>query len=199
MTFFEETSPMTLASLVRPAATAALLGLFVTVAAHAQTVKLATTAGDIVIELDAAKAPKTADNFLQYVKAGQYNGTIFHRVIENFMIQGGGMTPDMNEKTTRAPIPLESRNGLTNQRGTIAMARTPDPNSATAQFFINLKDNEFLNADKARDGNGYAVFGKVVKGMEVVDKIRAVKTGDKAGHQNVPIEPIVIKQATLEK
>lgn len=182
-----------------PTVAAAVLAACTTLAAHAQKVKLATTAGDIVVELDAAKAPKTVDNFVQYVKAGHYNGTIFHRVIDNFMIQGGGMTPDMNEKTTRAPIPLESRNGLTNQRGTIAMARTPDPNSATAQFFINLKDNEFLNADKARDGNGYAVFGKVIKGMEVVDKIRTAKTGDKAGHQNVPIEPIVIKQATLEK
>jgi peptidyl-prolyl cis-trans isomerase A (cyclophilin A) len=199
MSSFEETLPMTLASFVRPAAAAVLLGLFATVGAHAQTVKLATTAGDIVVELDAAKAPKTVDNFLQYVKAGQYNGTVFHRVIENFMIQGGGMTPDMHEKPTRAPIPLESRNGLTNVRGTLAMARTSDPNSATAQFFINVKDNEFLNADKARDGNGYAVFGKVVKGMDVVDKIRTAKTGNKAGHQNVPIEPIVIKQATVEK
>jgi peptidyl-prolyl cis-trans isomerase A (cyclophilin A) len=190
---------MTLASLVRPLTAAVLLGVCATFAAHAQKVKLVTTAGDIVVELDAAKAPKTVDNFLQYVKAGQYNGTVFHRVIENFMIQGGGMTADMLEKATRAPIPLESRNGLTNVRGTIAMARTSDPNSATAQFFINVKDNDSLNADKARDGNGYAVFGKVVKGMEVVDKIRTAKTGDKAGHQNVPIEPIVIKQATVEK
>lgn len=178
---------------------AAMLTLCAAFAAHAQKVKLATTAGDIVVELDAAKAPKTVENFLQYVKSGHYDGTIFHRVIDNFMIQGGGMTADMNEKPTRAPIPLESRNGLLNVRGTIAMARTPDPNSATAQFFINVNDNEFLNADKARDGHGYAVFGKVVEGMEVVDKIRTVKTGDKAGHRNVPIEPIVIKQATLEK
>jgi peptidyl-prolyl cis-trans isomerase A (cyclophilin A) len=173
--------------------------LSASVAAHAQKVKLATSAGDIVIELDAAKAPKTVDNFLQYVKSGHYNGTIFHRVIDNFMIQGGGMTPDMGEKPTRAPIPLESRNGLANQRGTLAMARTMDPNSATAQFFINVKDNDFLNAAQSRDGNGYAVFGKVVSGMEVIEKIRTVPTGNKGGHQNVPLEPVVIKQATVEK
>ena len=163
--------------------------------ALAQKVRLATSAGDIVVELDAAKSPKTVANFLEYVKSGHYNGTIFHRVIENFMIQGGGMKPDMKEKETRAPIPLESRNGLTNQRGTIAMARTPDPNSATAQFFINVKDNDFLNQAQARDGNGYAVFGKVVQGMDVVDKIRATPTG--AG--DVPLQQVVIRQATVEK
>ena len=164
-------------------------------AAFAQKVRLQTSMGDIVVELDAAKAPKSVANFVQYVKAGHYDGTIFHRVINNFMIQGGGMSPDMKEKETRAPIPLESRNGLTNQRGTVAMARTPDPNSATAQFFINVKDNDFLNQAQARDGNGYAVFGKVVEGMDVVDKIRAVPTG--AG--DVPTQPVVIKKATLEK
>jgi peptidyl-prolyl cis-trans isomerase A (cyclophilin A) len=163
--------------------------------ALAQKVRLSTTAGDIVVELDAAKAPKSVANFLQYVKAGHYDGTIFHRVIPNFMIQGGGMTPDMKEKETRPAIPLESRNGLTNQRGTIAMARTPDPNSATAQFFINVKDNDFLNQAQARDGNGYAVFGKVIEGMDVVDKIRVVPTGP----GDVPTEPIVIKKATVEK
>jgi peptidyl-prolyl cis-trans isomerase A (cyclophilin A) len=163
--------------------------------ALAQKVRLATSAGDIVVELDAAKAPKTVANFLEYVKAGHYNGTIFHRVIENFMIQGGGMTTDMKEKETRPPIPLESRNGLTNQRGTVAMARTQDPNSATAQFFINVKDNDFLNQDKARDGNGYAVFGKVVQGMDVVDKIRASPTGA----SDVPLQQVVIKKATVEK
>ena len=168
-------------------------------AAHAQKVKFVTSAGDIVVELDATKAPKTVDNFVQYVKAGHYNGTIFHRVIPNFMIQGGGMTPDMSEKATRAPIPLESRSGLSNQRGTLAMARTNDPNSATAQFFINVKDNDFLNAAQSRDGNGYAVFGKVISGMDVVDKIRVVPTGNKGPHGDVPLEPIVIKQATLEK
>jgi peptidyl-prolyl cis-trans isomerase A (cyclophilin A) len=164
-------------------------------AAFAQKVRLATSAGDIVIALDAQKAPKTVANFLQYVKAGHYDGTIFHRVIGNFMIQGGGMTADMKEKETRPPIPLESKNGLTNQRGTVAMARTPDPDSATAQFFINVKDNDFLNQAQARDGNGYAVFGKVVEGMDVVDKIRAVPTGP----GDVPLQPIVIKKTTVEK
>ena len=181
------------------AAAVMAVALGANVSAHAQKVKLATSAGDIVIELDAAKAPKTVENFVEYVKAGHYNGTVFHRVIENFMIQGGGMTADMKEKTTRAPIALESRNGLNNERGSVAMARTGDPNSATAQFFINVKDNEFLNAAKARDGNGYAVFGKVVAGMDVVDKIRNVPTGNKGPHENVPIEPVTIKQATLEK
>lgn len=163
--------------------------------AQAQKVKLATTAGDIVVELDAAKAPKSVDNFLQYVKAGHYNGTIFHRVIPNFMIQGGGMTADRAEKTTRPPIPLESRNGLVNTRGTIAMARTSNPNSATAQFFINVKDNDFLNAAQSPDGNGYAVFGKVISGMDVVDKIRVAPTGP----GDFPKDPVVIKQATVEK
>jgi peptidyl-prolyl cis-trans isomerase A (cyclophilin A) len=163
--------------------------------ALAQKVKLETTAGIIVVELDAAKAPKTVDNFLQYVNSGYYNGTVFHRVINNFMIQGGGMTADLKEKPTRPPIGLESRNGLTNQRGTIAMARTNDPNSATAQFFINVKDNDFLNQAQARDGNGYAVFGKVVEGMDVVDRIRAVPTGP----GDVPLTPEVIKKATVEK
>ena len=169
------------------------------IVAQAQKVKLATSAGDIVIEVDATKAPKSAENFVQYVKAGHYDGTIFHRVIDNFMIQGGGMNADMQERPTRAPIPLESRNGLNNVRGTVAMARTMDPNSATAQFFINLKDNAFLDAAQSRDGNGYAVFGKVVSGMDVVDKIRAVRTGNKGPHQNVPVEPVTIKKATLEK
>jgi peptidyl-prolyl cis-trans isomerase A (cyclophilin A) len=184
-------------STLRTLAVAAVAGA--AVLAHAQTVKLATSAGDIVIQLDAAKAPKSVENFVAYVKAGHYDGTIFHRVIDNFMIQGGGMTADMKEKPTRAPIPLESRNGLVNARGTIAMARTMDPNSATAQFFINVKDNDFLNAANARDGNGYAVFGKVVSGLEVVDKIKVVATGNRGPHQNVPLEPVVIKRATVEK
>jgi peptidyl-prolyl cis-trans isomerase A (cyclophilin A) len=155
--------------------------------------------GDIVVQLDREKAPKTVDNFLQYVKAGHYDGTIFHRVIPTFMIQGGGMTPDMKEKATRPAIPLESRSGLLNERGTMAMARTMDPNSATSQFFINVKDNEFLNADKARDGNGYAVFGKVISGMDVVDKIRVVPTGSKGPHDDVPATPVIIQKATVEK
>jgi len=177
------------------AAGIAVFALCASGAALAQKVRLSTSAGDIVVELDAAKSPKSVANFLEYVKAGHYNGTIFHRVIENFMIQGGGMTADMKEKETRPPIPLESRNGLTNQRGTLAMARTSDPNSATAQFFINVKDNDFLNQAQARDGNGYAVFGKVVQGMDVVDKIRVSPTGP----GDVPLQPIVIKKATLEK
>jgi len=167
--------------------------------ALAQKVRLATSAGDIVVELDPAKAPKSVENFLQYVKDGHYNGTVFHRVIENFMIQGGGMTPDLKQKPTRAPIPLESRAGLDNARGTLAMARTSDPNSATAQFFINVKDNDFLNAARSPDGNGYAVFGKVVAGMDVVDKIRMVRTGNKGPYQNVPVEAVTINQATVEK
>jgi len=166
--------------------------------ALAQKVKLATSEGDIVIELDREKAPKSVDNFMQYVKSGHYEGTIFHRVIDGFMIQGGGFTPDMNQKPTRGPIPLEARNGLNNVRGTVAMARTSVPDSATAQFFINLKDNAFLDAANSRDGNGYAVFGKVISGMEVVDKIKAMPTGNKGPHQNVPVNPILIRKATLE-
>lgn len=182
-----------------PALAALSFTLLAAPAALAQKVKLATSMGDIVIALDPAKAPKTVDNFLQYVKAGHYDGTVFHRVIPNFMIQGGGMTADLKEKPTRPPIPLEARNGLVNARGTVAMARTMDPNSATAQFFINVNDNAFLNADQARDGNGYAVFGKVVAGMDVVDKIRNVPTGTKGMHDDVPTQPVTIKQATVEK
>ena len=173
------------------------LTLATSLAAHAQKVKLATSAGDIVLELDAAKAPKTVANFVEYVKAGHYNGTVFHRVIDGFMIQGGGMTADMKEKPTRAPIPLEAANGLTNATGTIAMARTSDPNSATSQFFINVKNNDMLNAAPGKDG--YAVFGKVVSGMDVVDKIRVVPTGNKGMHQNVPTMPVTINKATVEK
>lgn len=177
------------------ASTTALL----TLAAQAQNVRLNTNQGDIVLQLDAAKAPKTVANFVEYVKAGHYNGTIFHRVIDGFMIQGGGMTPDMKEKATRAPIPLESRNGLSNARGTIAMARTSVPDSATAQFFINVKDNGFLDAARSPDGNGYAVFGKVVEGLDVVDKIRKVPTTTKPPHGDVPVQAVVINKATIEK
>ncbi|WP_198971998.1 peptidylprolyl isomerase [Xylophilus sp. ASV27] len=158
-------------------------------------VKLSTSMGDIVLELDQAKAPKTVDNFLQYVRDKHYDGTIFHRVIPDFMIQGGGFTPDMQQKPTRAPIALETT-GLKNERGTIAMARTGNPNSATAQFFINVKDNANLNPPSP-DGYGYAVFGKVVSGMDVVDKIRAVGTGNKGPHQNVPLTPVSITSATV--
>jgi peptidyl-prolyl cis-trans isomerase A (cyclophilin A) len=175
------------------------LALFTAPQAMAQTVKLATSMGDIVLELDAAKAPKTVDNFVKYVKAGHYDGTVFHRVIPNFMIQGGGMTADIKEKPTRPPIPLEARNGLDNVRGTVAMARTGIPDSATSQFFINVKDNDMLNAANARDGNGYAVFGKVVSGMDVVDKIRNVATASKGPHDDVPTTPVLIKKATVEK
>jgi peptidyl-prolyl cis-trans isomerase A (cyclophilin A) len=175
------------------------LGLALSSAALAQKVRLATSKGDIVIELDAAKAPKSVDNFTQYVKAGHYDGTIFHRVIGNFMIQGGGMDAGMKEKPTRPPIPLESRNGLSNKVGTVAMARTNVPDSATSQFFINVKDNNFLDQANSQDSNGYAVFGKVVEGMDVVEKIRSVPTSNRGMHQNVPTEPVLINKATLEK
>lgn len=162
-------------------------------------VVLETSMGRIVVELDAAKAPKTVANFLGYVKSGHYDGTVFHRVIPGFMIQGGGMTADMGEKKTGAPIPNEADNGLKNERGTLAMARTSDPNSATAQFFINTVDNKFLNhSGKTMQGWGYAVFGKVVEGMETVDKIAGVKTGNKGPYQNVPVEPVTIVKATVQ-
>ena len=162
------------------------------------TVLLETSSGDILVELFADKAPKTVANFLQYVDDGFYTNTIFHRVIPGFMIQGGGMDADMKEKLTRGPIPLEAGNGLKNDRGTIAMARTREPNSATAQFFVNVVDNFGLNAPQP-DGNGYAVFGKVVQGMDTVDKIRGVATTNKGMYQNVPATPIVINSATLVK
>jgi peptidyl-prolyl cis-trans isomerase A (cyclophilin A) len=168
-------------------------------AASAQKVRLATSVGDIVIELEPDKAPKTVANFLQYVRSGHYDGTIFHRVIDGFMIQGGGYKVDLSEKPTRPPIVLESRNGLSNQRGTVAMARTGIPDSATSQFFINVADNVMLDQAKARDGQGYAVFGRVVQGMEVVDKIRAVPTRSAGEHENLPVTPVTIRKATVEK
>ena len=164
-----------------------------------KTVEMTTSAGVLKIALDDAKAPKSVANFLEYVNAGHYDGTVFHRVIPSFMIQGGGMTADMKEKPTRAPIPLESKNGLGNARGTLAMARTGNPNSATSQFFVNVQDNDRLNAANSPDGNGYAVFGKVVSGMDVVDKIREVPTGSKGGHNDVPLTPVTIIKVTLEK
>ncbi|HLE59903.1 MAG TPA: peptidylprolyl isomerase [Thermoanaerobaculaceae bacterium] len=160
-------------------------------------VKLETTQGTIVIELDAAKAPITVGNFLDYVKSGFYDGTVFHRVIPSFMIQGGGFAANMEQKSTREPIVNESANGLVNTRGTVAMARTADPNSATSQFFINLVNNEGLDKGKAQDRVGYCVFGKVVKGMSVVDAIAAVKTGTVGGYQDVPVQPVVIKKASV--
>ncbi len=162
--------------------------------AWADKVRLATSMGDIVIELDAQKAPKSVANFEQYVKEGHYDGTVFHRVIPNFMVQGGGMLPNLKEKPTHKPIPLESHNGLTNLKGTVAMARTNEPNSATAQFFINVQDNPFLD-----QGDGYAVFGHVVSGMDVVEKIKQVETTTKGPYENVPVTPVLIKKATLEK
>jgi peptidyl-prolyl cis-trans isomerase A (cyclophilin A) len=181
-----------------PAAVLAALLLASPLMAWAQKVRLATSAGDIVLELDREKAPKTVDNFLKYVKAGHYDGTIFHRVIDNFMIQGGGMTADLKEKPVGAPIPLEARGGLVNQRGTVAMARTSVPDSATAQFFINVRDNNFLDAANARDGHGYAVFGKVTAGMDVVDKIKGTPTANSGPYQNVPVTPVIIRKASLE-
>jgi peptidyl-prolyl cis-trans isomerase A (cyclophilin A) len=163
-----------------------------------QRVRLDTDMGSITLELDAAKAPITVRNFVQYVRDGHYDGTVFHRVIPDFMIQGGGFTPAMAQKPTREPIAIESRNGLRNVRGTIAMARTMVPDSATAQFFINVKDNDFLDQANSRDGHGYAVFGRVVAGMDVVDRIRQVPTGNRGGHQNVPLQPVTILKATLE-
>ncbi len=167
--------------------------------AWAQKVKLSTSLGDVVLELNRDKAPKTVDNFLQYVRSGHYDGTVFHRVIDNFMIQGGGYKTDMSEKPTRAPIPLESRNGLSNLRGTVAMARTSAPDSATSQFFINVSDNVMLDQPQSRDGNGYAVFGKVVEGLEVVEKIRITAVKPRGMHQHSPETPIVINKATIEK
>ncbi len=165
-------------------------------ASGAQTVEMKTSMGAIVIELNADKAPKTVANFVQYVKDGHYNGTIFHRVINGFMIQGGGFDAGMKQKAVRAPIPLESKNGLKNDIGTIAMARTSVPDSATAQFFINVADNAMLNAPQP-DGHGYTVFGQVVKGMDVVEKIKTAATGNAGGQQNVPNNPIVIESAKL--
>ena len=179
-------------------ALAAIFSVAPVQAQDAPKVKLATSLGDIVVQLDPAKAPKTVENFLAYVNDKHYDGTVFHRVINGFMIQGGGFTADMVQKPTKPPIPLEASNGLKNDTYTIAMARTGNPNSATSQFFINVKDNAMLNAPQP-DGHGYAVFGKVVSGTEVVDKIKAVATGNKGMHQNVPATPVTITTATLVK
>jgi peptidyl-prolyl cis-trans isomerase B (cyclophilin B) len=160
-------------------------------------IKLTTSHGVITLELDAEKAPASAANFLAYVEAGHYDNTIFHRVIDGFMIQGGGFEPGMAQKPVKAPIENEARNGLRNARYTVAMARTSDPHSATAQFFINVGDNDFLDHDKCQDGWGYCVFGRVVDGREVVDKIKAVRTGNKGFHQNVPVDDVVIERAEV--
>ena len=163
-------------------------------------VKLKTSMGDIVLQLDAEKAPKSTANFLKYVKEGFYDGTIFHRVIDGFMVQGGGLTEDMTTKPTSDPIQNEADNGLKNDKYTVAMARTMDPHSATAQFFINVADNDFLNhSGKNPQGWGYAVFGRVISGQEVVAKIKGVPTGNKGMHQDVPVEPVFIEKATVEE
>lgn len=161
-------------------------------------ITLKTNRGDIVLELDAEKAPKTTENFIQYVKEGHFDGTIFHRVISNFMIQGGGFEVGMRQKPTRAPIENEATNGLSNLNGTIAMARTMDPHSASAQFFINVADNKFLD-HPGQDGWGYCVFGKVSAGMDVVDQIKSVATTSRMGHQDVPVDDLVIEKATLDE
>ena len=164
----------------------------------AANILMTTTVGPMTLELDADNAPKTVENFLSYVSSGFYDGTIFHRVINNFMVQGGGFTADMEQKETQAPIENEANNGLKNAQGTIAMARTQDPHSATAQFFINVQDNDFLNhTGENMQGWGYAVFGKVTEGEDVLDKIRCVETGSQAGHQDVPVEPIIIESITI--
>jgi len=161
-------------------------------------ITLKTSMGDIVIELDHEKAPKSCENFEQYVRDGHYDGTIFHRVINNFMIQGGGFMPDMMQKATRDPIENEAANGLSNVTGSIAMARTMAPHSATAQFFINVKDNGFLD-HPGQDGWGYCVFGKVADGLDVVEKMKTVDTTNKSGHSDVPAEPIVIEKAEISE
>jgi len=175
------------------------IGLALPMTGQAQNttqVRFQTTMGNFVVELYPAKAPKTVQNFVQYAQDKHFDGTIFHRVIDGFMVQGGGFTPDMAQKPTRSPIPLEIDRSLKNERGTIAMARTGNPNSATAQFFINLVDNANLNAPQP-DGYGYAVFGKVISGMETIDAIRSVATRNQGGYQNVPSTPITITTATV--
>lgn len=159
-------------------------------------VLLTTNHGNIKIELDADKAPKTVENFLAYVNSGHYAGTIFHRVIDGFMIQGGGFEPGMKQKPTEAPVENEAKNGLKNEPYTLAMARTSDPHSASAQFFVNLKNNGFLDYP-GQDGWGYCVFGKVVEGMDIVDKIRSVKTTRAGGHSDVPVDDVVIEKAEV--
>lgn len=181
---------------------AIVFGLAATARAEGKNpmVLISTSLGDITVELDEAKAPITVKNFLSYVNDKHYDGTIFHRVIPGFMIQGGGMDKDMKEKSTKAPIKNEAGNGLKNVVGTLAMARTGVVDSATAQFFINVKDNAFLNhTDETQRGFGYAVFGKVASGMDVVQKIEKVATGNRGPHQNVPTEPVIIKSMTVVK
>ena len=175
-----------------------LYSLTSNIQAETTMVKMDTTQGTIMLELDADNAPNTVENFLTYAKEGFFDGTIFHRVISNFMVQGGGFTEDMNQKTVRDPIKNEANNGLKNDNGTIAMARTDDPHSATAQFFINVKDNDFLNfSSETPQGWGYAVFGKVTEGMDIVEKIKAVETTTKGPYQDVPVEAIIIEKVSI--
>lgn len=194
MTLSRRTLSLTLAGLILASAT----GLASAQNASNPRVKFTTNMGDFVVELEPAKAPKTVANFLQYVNDKHYEGTIFHRVIDGFMVQGGGFTADMQAKPTRAAIPLEAQNGLKNDRYTIAMARTGNPNSATSQFFINVANNDMLNAPNP-DGHGYAVFGKVVQGQATIDKIRTVSTGNRGMHQNVPTSTVTITSASVVK
>ncbi len=191
-------TPVAMATLAKLAAALLALALAGTAVADGPRVRLVTSMGEIVVELDAEKAPRSTENFLAYAKDGFYDGTLFHRVISTFMIQGGGFDRDFNRKQTRPPIPNEAQNGLSNRRGTIAMARTRDPDSATAQFFINVVDNVNLNhTAPTQRGWGYAVFGRVVAGMEVVDAIRAVPTGRQGRYSDVPVEPVVIESARI--
>lgn len=194
MTLSRRTLTLSLAGLAL--ASAASLGH--TQDASKPRVKITTNMGDFVVELEAAKAPQTVQNFLQYVADKHYEGTVFHRVIDGFMVQGGGFTADMQQKPTRAPIALEAKNGLKNDRYTIAMARTGNPHSATAQFYINVANNDMLNAPQP-DGHGYAVFGKVVQGQATIDKIRTVPTGNRGMHQNVPTSAVTITAASVLK
>jgi peptidyl-prolyl cis-trans isomerase A (cyclophilin A) len=197
----QQTQPSLFAKLMTMFAGVALSGAVLAAAPAAPAtpqVEIKTTMGDIVVELDHDKAPKSVDNFLAYVKAGFYKGTIFHRVIDGFMIQGGGFDEKLKQKKTNKPVPIESQNGLTNSKYSLAMARSGDPNSATSQFFINVEDNDALNYP-GRDGFGYTVFGKVVKGQEVVDKIKGVLVDDKGSFQNIPVIPVVVKSATILK
>ena len=194
MTLSRRTLTLTLAGIVLTSAS----GLTMAQDAAKPRVKFTTNMGEFIVELEPTKAPKTVENFLRYVADKHYEGTVFHRVIDGFMIQGGGFTADMQQKNNRAPIALEAKNGLKNDRYTIAMARTGNPNSATSQFFINVANNDMLNAPQP-DGHGYAVFGKVVQGQAVIDKIRTVPTGNRGMHQNVPTSAITITSAALIK
>jgi peptidyl-prolyl cis-trans isomerase A (cyclophilin A) len=200
MTMFAGVALSGAALAAAPAANTAAAGAAAAAAASTTTpqVEIKTTMGDIVVELDREKAPKSVENFLTYVKSGFYKGTIFHRVIDGFMIQGGGFDEKLKQKKVNKPVPIESQNGLTNVTYSLAMARTGDPNSATSQFFINVADNEALNYP-GRDGFGYTVFGKVIQGQEVVDKIKGVLVDDKGIFQNIPVIPVVIKSATILK